>query len=254
MYMKHPIYLQIIVSALGLSLVGYVGILSWNAYASHRLIGQPENVRDTITLGGEGKVTSKPDVANVSIGVFTTGAEVSTTQEQNTQQMNRIIAAMKALGVKDEDIQTSNYNVYPEYDYNEGQRVLRDYRVSQDVAIKVRDLGKIGDVLAKAGELGSNQIYGVSFDVDDKTDLEKQARDEAIADAKTKAEALAKQLGVHIGKVVSFSENGGAYPVPMMDYAYAEKASAGVGGAQSPDIQSGSFDVTKNVSITFEIR
>lgn len=253
--MKLPTYLQVMLAALALSLVGYVGILSWNAYASHRTIGQPENVRDTITLGGEGKVTSKPDVANVSIGVFTTGAEVPTVQKQNTEQMNKIVAAMKALGVKDEDIQTSNYNVYPEYDYRDGQQALRGYRVSQDVAIKVRDLGKIGDVLAKAGELGSNQIYGVNFNVDDKTDLEKQARDEAIADAKAKAEALAKQLGVRIGKVVSFSENGGSYPVPLMYDAYATKeAASGIGGAPSPDIQSGSFDVTKNVSITFEIQ
>lgn len=252
--MKYPIYLQVIIAALALSLVGYVGILSWNAYASHRTIGQPENVRDTLSVSGTAKISVKPDIARLSIGVVSTGSSVSATQKQNTEKMNAITGAIKGFGVKDDDIQTSNYSIYPQYDYTDGRQVLRGYQVSQQLSVKVRNLETIGDIIARAGELGSNDVGGVSFEVDDTTALQKQARDKAIADAKEKAEVLARSLGMRLGKAVSFSEDSGSYPVPLMYNSYDKVAMEAGSRAPSPDIQSGSLDVAKNVSITFEIQ
>lgn len=253
--MKPPIYLSIIISALGLALIGLVGVLTWNSYASHRLIGMPDNVRDTITVNGTAKMTVQPDIANLSVGLISTGKTVAETQKQNTDKMNMITAAVKAFGVKDDDVQTSNYQIYPQYDWTDGRQILRGYQVSQQLSVKIRDLDKVGDILGKVGELGANQVNGVTFDVDDKTDIQKQSRDKAIADAKEKAQALAKSLGMKLGKVVSFSEDSGAYPTPIMYNSYdkAMNVAGQSAAAPSPSVESGSLDVSKTVSITFEL-
>ena len=251
---KFPLYLQIVIAALVLSLIGFIGVLTWNASAQHRLIGKPENVRDTLTVGGTAKLSIEPDIARMTIGVLSTGSSVAATQKQNTEKMNAITAAVKGFGVKDADIQTSNYNISPQYDWTNGKQILRGYQVSQDVSIKIRDLDKIGDIVQKAGELGSNQVGGISFEVDDMTAVQKRARDKAIVDAKEKAGVLAKTLGVQLGKVVSFSEDSGSSPVPMLYNSYDKAMGVTTAAAPSPDIQAGSLDISKNVSITFEIK
>lgn len=251
--MNLPKHLQIILTISLLTLVGYLGVLTWNAYAKHGTIGRPPDVRDTITISGEGKITSKPDIARVTIGVFTDGEDVPSTQKTNTEQANAIIASFKDFGIEDDDVQTSNYQIFPQYDYVEGERELKGYRVSQSLNVKIRDLDKIGDVLAKAGELGSNEIHGVSFDIDDPSALESQAREEAINDAKEKADTLADILGVKIVRIVSFFEEGEGIPPAPMYRAYTEDAAA-MGAGASPDVKPGSFDVMRSVNITFEIR
>jgi uncharacterized protein YggE len=251
--MKISPFFQAIIGALALMVIIFVGVLTWNAAAQHRLIGKPADVRDTLSVSGVAKLSVKPDIARITIGVISTGSNVAATQKQNTDKMNAITSAIKGFGVKDDDIQTSNYNIYPQYDYADGRQTLRGYQVSQQLSVKVRDLEKIGDILAKSGELGSNQVGGVSFEVDDTTAIQKQARDKAIADAKEKAQVLAKSLGVQLGKVVSFSEDYGSSPVPMLYNSY-NKVMDEAAGAPAPDIQSGSMDVSKSVSITFEIK
>lgn len=252
--MKPSIQLQVLMGALALTLIAYVGVLTWNAGATHRLIGKPENIRDTIAISGTAKLSVKPDIARLNVGVISTGKSVAETQKQNTEKMNAITGAVKAFGVKDDDIKTSNYSINPQYDWTDGRQILKGYEVSQQLSIKIRDLDKIGDILAKAGELGSNQVGGVSFEVDDTVALQKQAREKAITDAKEKASVLAKSLGVQLGKVVSFSEDSGSYPVPMMYNSYEKVAMDSAGSAPSPDIQAGSLDVSKTVSIVFEIK
>lgn len=252
--MKPTLFLQSVIGALALALIAFVGVLTWNAAAQHRLIGKPENVRDTISVSGTAKMSVKPDIARMNVGVLSTGKTVAETQKQNTDKMNAITSAIKGFGVKDDDIQTSNYNIYPQYDWTDGKQILRGYQVSQNLSIKIRDLEKIGDILAKAGELGSNQIGGISFEVDDTVALQKQARDKAIVDAKEKAQALAKSLGMQLGKVVSFSEDSGSYPTPMYYNSYEKVSMDSAGSAPAPDVQSGSLDVSKSVSITFELK
>lgn len=252
--MSFPKYLQMILTIFLLVLVGYVGVLTWNAVAKHETIGRPPDVRDTITISGEGRVTSQPDIARVTIGVFTEGADVPSTQQRNTEHANAIIESLEEFGIEDDDVQTSNYQIFPQYDYPDGERKLKGYRVTQSLNVKIRDLDRIGDVLAKAGELGSNEIHGVSFDIDDPSALENDVREKAIEDAKRKAETLAETLGVTIIRIVGFFEEGEGVPPAPQYRAYAEDAAAmGVGG-ESPDVKPGTFDVTKTVNITFEIR
>jgi uncharacterized protein YggE len=252
--MSFPKYLQVVLSIFLLTLIGYVGVLIWNEAAKHDTIGRPPDVRDTITISGQGTMTAKPDIARVEIGVVSEGEDVPSTQERNTEQANAIIAALNEFGISDEDVQTSNYQIFPQYDYEDGKQTLRGYRVTQSLSVKIRDLTRIGDVLSKAGELGSNEIHGISFDIDDPSALESQAREKAIEDARDKAEALAKFLDLKIVRIVSFYEEGDNVPPSPLYRAYTEDAAAMGAGAASPDVKPGSFEVTKNVSITFEIR
>jgi len=230
----------------------YLILLSRNVLMQHQYIGRPESQRDTIAISAEGKVTARPDIASISAGVLTEKKTVAEAQKENTAKMNAIIAKIKSLGVADEDIKTTNYSIYPQYDWIDNRQVERGFQVSQNVEVKVRDLAKIPDVLTAAGELGANQVGGVTFTIDDPEELRQQARLKGLEAAKTKAQALADAAGVKLGKVVGFSEGAGYTPSPMF---YAKDAAMGLGGGggAAPSIESGSQDVIVNVSVVYEI-
>lgn len=207
----------------------------------------------TITIDGTGKVTAAPDIGTVDVGFITEGKNVQTIQQENVIKMNKLVGTIKKLGIEDKDIQTSQYSIYPQYDYTNGKSVLSGYTVSQSVTIKIRDLTKVSDVLSRAGESGANQVGGLNFTFDDPENLKVQARDKAITNAKTKAETLAKSLGIKLGRIVGFTESGSSpspYPLYKSDMAY------GLGGAApaAPQIETGSEDITSDVSITYEIK
>ena len=167
-------------------------------------------------------------------------------------------------GVADRDISTQSYNISPHYEYQSatcpagsycprGKSVLTGYDVSQSIQVKVRDLSKAGIILASIGSLGVRNVNGLDFSVDEPTKVQAEARDKAITDAKSKADVLARQLGVRIVRVVSFSENTGGYPRPM--YSMMSKAVGAEDSAPvAPEIPTGEQKVTSNVSITYEIR
>jgi len=222
-----------------------------NVIRRYGYIGRAPLSQYTVTISGEGKETGAPDVAIVDLGVTSEATTVKSAQADNTKKMNDIIKAVKDLKVKDADIQTTNYNIYPKYSYESktGVSSIVGYTVSQSVRIKVRNLDDTGTIISKAGELGANQVSGVQFTLDDSEKLKSQAREKAIDNAKSKADDLFKKLGVKVGRIVSFSEysSDGSYP------KYAEYGVGG-GGSVTPSIQTGSLDITINVSLTFEIK
>lgn len=224
-----------------------------NTLAQYHIIGKPDNVRDSITIDGEGKVNAKPDIAQVVMGLTSEGTDLGQIQIQNTQKVNALIAALKAAGVADKDLQTQQYSISPKYDYTGGTQRIVGYQVSQQLVVKIRDLSKVGSLLTQAAQLGANQVNGLVFTFDDPSALQQEARRKAIADARQKADDLAKSLGVSVVKVISFSEAGGGNPVPrpMFDYAVANEAKA---VAPPADIQVGSSDLDSRISVTFEIR
>ncbi|HTK60484.1 MAG TPA: SIMPL domain-containing protein [Candidatus Baltobacteraceae bacterium] len=244
--------LRAIFGVLGLCLLIYVTLLARNAAKAHDYIGRPEAARDTIAISAEGKVTAQPDVASISVGVMTEKKTVAEAQKENTAKMNAIVAKIKSFGVSDDDIKTTNYSIYPQYDWIDNRQIERGFQVSQEVQVKVRDLAKIGDVLSAVGELGANQVGGVTFTIDDPEDLRQQARLQGLAKAKSKAQALAEAAGVKLGKVVGFSENESGVPGPVF---YSKDAAMGLGGggAAAPSIESGSQDVVVNVTVLYEI-
>lgn len=241
-------YLAILLLLSGLF---YLVILTQNAIRTGKFIGKSADVRNTITIEGEGKVRGIPDIATVDLGFSVESKEVRDAQKENAVTMNKLISGLKLLGVQGEDMQTTNYSIYPQYDYlKDGGQKLRGYTVTQNVTVKIRDLGKVSDVLYQAGVLGLNQVGGIAFTMDEPEALRQHARVKALQSAQKKAGELAKIAGVRLGRVVSFSENAsGGYPVPMYTKSVMME---GMGGG-APDIQAGSQDVVVNATVTYEI-
>lgn len=231
----------------------FLAVKVWNDVSAHRVIGKAPSSRDLITIEGEGKVSGKPTLAQIDVGLYTEGTEVPTAQSENTRKVNDITQAMKNMGVADADIQTNNYSIYPRYDYQNGRQRVIGYSVSQNLHLKIRDLAKIGEALALATQAGANQINGVTFTIDDPTVLKQDARKKALEDARAKAEELAKALNVDIERVVTFSESSTVPAPPSYAYRTTSEAANPV-AAPAPEIQPGNLDIISRISVTFEIR
>jgi len=230
-----------------------------------RFIGTGVPATNTISVSGEGEVFAVPDTATFSVTVQEEAKEVQDAQETATEKVNEIIAFLKGEGVDEKDIKTTDYSVYPQYDYLQeicregycppGRQELRGFQVSQTLTVKVRDTEQAGELLSGVGSRGVSQVSGLSFTVDDEDALNAEARAMAIEDARTKAEELASDLGVRLVRVVGFYENDYGYPTP---YAY------GRGGvsmdavmeskAVAPELPVGENKIISSVSVTYEIR
>lgn len=208
---------------------------------------------EIITVVGQGSVRLSPDIAQVSIGMETSAETVGEAVAVNEAQMVKILAALTAAGIDEKDIQTMNYSIqldrYPEpmpRTESSSAEPAPVYRVSNMVNVTIRDLETVGDVLDVVIEAGANNIWGISFTLDDPTAAQSDARAKAIEDAQARAEALAELSGVEVGPVMSISEVVGAVPVPMA--AMAERAVAG-GGPISP----GELEISYQVQVSYFI-
>lgn len=236
-------------------------------FKSIRFIGSGVTASNTIYVSGEGEVFAVPDTATFSVTVQEEAKDVAAAQKVATQKGNDIIAYLKKQGIEEKDIKTTDYSVYPQYDYLQaaecrggycppGKQELRGFQVSQTLSVKVRDTQKAGDILSGVGSLGANNVSGLSFAIDDQKALEAEARGKAIDDARKKAEALASQLGVQLVRVVGFNEDGGNRPY----YAKAVMAmdsAMGMGGAEmapAPELPVGENKITSYVNVTYEIQ
>lgn len=214
----------------------------------------------TINVSAEGKANIVPDVAYTSLSVVSKGADPAEVMEKNNEVMNKVNEAVKGFGIEAKDIKTSNYNLNPDYQWNEvaRQNKIIGYTMTQTLTLKIRDLSKVSQVLAAIGPLGVNQVGDVSFGVDDPDKYLAEAREEAIAKAKEKAKLITEKAGARLGNVVNVSEyqNGGGYPMP-----YYEKM--GMGGDAmvrssiapiAPSIEPGSQEISLTVNLTYELR
>jgi hypothetical protein len=231
-------------------LIIFFAVKTFNEVQSGKYIGQDIIFSSAINVSGKGEVFVKPDIAKISISMEKEAVSVTEAQNQATESINKITSFLKESLVEDKDIKTTNYNIYPRYDWIEKiGRVFRGYVVNQTLEIKIRKIDKTGEVLAGITQAGANQVGGVSFTIDDEEAVKREARQKAITDAKTKAEQLAKDLGVKLVRLVSFSENGGSYPIPIY-----ESEALGIGRGEAPEIPAGENIVTVNVSLTYEIK
>lgn len=235
----------------------------------------------SVTVVGQGEAMGKPDIARTSLGVEASASTVQDAMDQTTAKMNAILDALKKMGVADKDIKTANFSISIERPYLEpgpspapmtepaaiaappakaggkapatatsaplppvrpAHTVL--YRVNNTVEITIRDVPKASRILQAAVDAGANNVWSVSFGIDDTKTLESEARAKAIADARARAEALAKLEGLTLGGVLSVSEVIGRGPIsPMPMFASAVDAKFGGGPALSPG------EVTMGMSI-----
>jgi len=216
------------------------------------------NEQDRFAVTGSGTVYAKADIANIEVGLKT-GAKKTASEAtlDSTNKMNDIINELKKLSIDEKDIKTTNYNLSPVYNYTKdrGQELV-GYEVIQNVTLKIRDLSKIGDVIAKTTEKGANQIGNINFTIDDEFSLKNQARELAIQKAKEKATLIAKQSGMKLGKVKSVSENSDQMPPIMFSYSNAKMdLGAGVSNESiAPSIQSGQNEIKVEVTLIYEIK
>jgi len=224
-----------------------------NKIKEGRYIGQDAQYKNTISISGEGKVLAKPDIGQVSLTVFTQKTTVAAAQSENSKKMNAVLEGVKNLGVKEEDLKTTVYQINPTYQYTTGRSVIIGYEVRQTLQVKIRDLEKISEILDKATALGANEVGSLSFTIDDEAKLKEEARDKAIAAAKEKAETLAKTLGIKLGKITSFAESSSTV-YPTAYYNASEKLGIGMGGGVSaPDVETGQNEINISVVLSYEI-
>lgn len=206
---------------------------------------------DTFTVSGEGKTTVVPDIAVVSAGVQAQGASVKKVQQELNSKINKVTESIKKLGIDARDIRTANYNLSPMYDYKSGTQKITGYQANSTITVKVRNIDRANDVVDSATANGANEVGGISFDVEDKTKAENEARTQAVEAAKKKAEAAAKTAGFSLGRVINYSENDGTAPRPVLMMAKSE----GARDAGAPtQIEPGSSEISVTVSLSYEIR
>lgn len=218
----------------------------------------------TISVTGDADVFAAPDIATISFTARGVGSTTKIAQTKESELVNKAIAYLKGKGIDAKDIKTSNYYAQPKYDYSSGpcvngycptnQPKIVGYEANQTVDVKVRDVDTVGDLLTGLGEQGITEVSGPNFSIENEDGLKDQARAEAIKEARAKAEVLARDLGVHIVRVVNFQEsNGGYYPMTAMYSKDAMNQSAGA-PAPSAEIPAGQNKITSNVTISYEIR
>lgn len=204
----------------------------------------------TIHVNGSGVASVTPDVADIEFGVESISTDAAEAIADSTTKMNAILEAVKALGIEEKDVQTVNYSMWVEQIYSpetgEPTDLIR-YHVSNQVSIRLRDITLSGKLLESALQAGANNVGSITFSVDDATALESEARIQAIEKARAKAEELAAGLGVRLGNVRQVSEynsGGQPAPMPMMKETFA---------AGEVPVASGSYDVTVEVQVVFDI-
>ncbi len=255
-YEKSPLFnlIRVFKALLMLALIIFIAVWTVNKVKEQKYIGKSAEYPHTIAISGEGKVVAIPDIAKLSLGVTTEKVSVADAQKENTEKMNKLIKVLKDLDIESKDIQTTNYQIYPQYNWTEGRgQYLTGYKVDQSVAVKVRKTDKVGEVLAKTAEVGANQVGGLTFTVDEPEKVKQEAREKALKNAQEKAAALSKMAGVSLGKLVSFSESSNDY-MPQPYYESSVKAlGIGGGGAVAPSIEAGSNEIIVYVTVNYEI-
>lgn len=209
----------------------------------------------TITVVGEGNVKIKPDVAQANIGVEVMQPSVKEASKEAEVVMKAILATLKEQGIADKDIQTSGYSIWLDRPYGpEGMPSDEPiYHLNNNVTVTIRDLDTVGGVLDAVIEAGANNIYGITFSLDDPSQVESQAREKAVADAKAKAQELAELNGLKVGEVISVSEVvGGAGGFYMSNFREAS-ALASMGGGGGP-ISPGELSLNLQLEIVYSVQ
>jgi uncharacterized protein len=212
-----------------------------------------DNPLRTLTMTGTGEMRAKPDTAIVTLGVMSRADTARAALTANNAAMTAILSSLEAAGVAKKDIQTSNFSVNPVYDYdNSGAKPPRitGYDVSNQLAVTVRKLDTLGTILDEAVSKGSNQIYGITFTIDDPRALEDEARKSAVEDAARKAKLYAEAAGVALDAIQSISEQVARPPQPVYMKAQRMEAAAD----SSVPVAEGEQVVSIDVSITWTIR
>jgi len=205
-----------------------------------------------VSVVGSGIVIATPNTARITLGVEVFAASLANAQAQASRNMDAVIAALQAAGIPESDIRTVSYNVAPQYEgRGQNQSVLRGYQVQNLVEIKTTNTGGLGALLDSAVAAGATRVHGIRFEADNMEALKGQARDLAMQNARAKAEQLARNAGISLGRPTSIEESdvGGA-PIARALPAAADALAAPV----TTPIQPGELQIQTMVRVTWAIQ
>ena len=203
-----------------------------------------------LSVSAQAEAKRVPDVATISAGVVTQAADANAAMRANAVQMDKVMAAIKAAGIAERDIQTSGINLNPQYKYVENQEpTITGYQANNTVNLKVRDIGKLGKVLDALVASGANQVNGPSFEIDQPEEAYDEARRGALEKAQARAAMYAKTLGVRVRRIVSISEGAGFQPPRPMPMMAMARGKAEMDTAVSP----GETTLSANLDVVFEL-
>jgi uncharacterized protein YggE len=213
-------------------------------------IAYPINIISTsktseLAIVGEAKMEVVPDIAYVNLGIKEQGKKVEEVKEKINQVNNNLINYLKKKGIFKENIKTSNYSIYPNYDYNEGEKII-GYTGEANLTIKLKDFNLISSILDEVTKLGVNQIGGVNFVVDEPQKYRQRVREKAIENAKNEAQKLAKTLGIKLRKITNIVESSPQEPISYL------KAMSLNDRQSSPTLEPGIQTITTTVTLYFE--
>jgi hypothetical protein len=198
-----------------------------------------------ITVTGTGKVRAAPDQAGFSFGVETQGQTAGAAMAANNEAVQKVIDAVKGAGIDGKDVQTQQISVYPRY-ADDGQAIV-GYSASNSVNVTIRDLAKVGAVVDAATKAGANQVSGPNLTISDQSALYATALEQALGDARSKAETIAKAAGVTLGRVVNIVEGGGLVPpIPVAE-------AADTAGGRGVPVEPGQQELQASLTVTFAI-
>lgn len=254
-FKEKQILFRALTGLVGVATLVLVYMVLWGA-----LLPKEQYPARTISVSASGKTIVKPDVAIVSLSVVSEGKDTQAISDYNNNKIKKVIDFLKEQGVDEKDIKTTEYNLYPVYSQQARLSdstfvpIIMSYSLTQTIQVKIRDFSKISDIIGELAPLGINRISNIVLSVDDPEVYQATARAEAINKAKEKAKAMADELGVSLGKVVSISEyaqdSGPVYPVMAKTVNMGRMESASV----PAPIEAGSQEIVVNANISFEIK
>jgi len=215
-------------------------------------LAQPEEPSEkelpprVINVSGTGIVKAKPDMGRVNLGVVTEEATAKESQSKNNAISTEVINSIKAVGINEEDIQTIEYSINPIYRYEERKPpILTGYQTIHTIVINVFEVGKIGAVVDAGTTAGANRVGGISFDVKDKNSLKLKALEEAVKDARKKADTALSAEGEKVIKLINLNVGDGISPPPPV------RGKEGMAAEAPTQLMPGQLEIIVTVSATF---
>jgi len=240
----------------------FVAVKFINEVKSSSYVGRGNQPANVISVTGTGDVLATSDIASLYVNLTKDGKTAKEAQDLLNESITKTLAYLKDQKIEDKDIKSEYGGLNPKYSYSQPvcytypcptrDPMIIGYTATQSITVKVRVVDNANIIRTGLADLGITDISGPTFSIDNEDAFKDKARSEAITDAKVKAEVLAKELGVKLGKVVSFSENnGGYYPMYEAKGMMEDSVSSSV---PAPTLPKGENKITSNVTITYEIR
>lgn len=231
-----------------------------NEVRGSKYIGRDVSSMNTISADGEGEVLAVPDIATISMTLSKEAVTSKEAQNLLNESITKVVNYLKEKNIEDRDVKSEYGGLTPKYSYEKCYTYncpvnskITGYTATQTITVKVREIDNANDIRTGLADLGVTDISGPTFSIDDEEIFKDEARAKAIEDAKAKATVLAGELGVKLGKIISYNEGGDMYR-PMYEKSMMDAGSALMVSSSAPILPKGENKITSKVTIIYEIR